>query len=138
MKQTHRQRVDAAMPLFFNLVSIDGIEVAEMAKNSVRGSSISAKTTQRMVISFICDKMGDSIYSVLDGGRVGLEEVLKEAQFLLVPTVSTRTMRRWIRHFLLFGETPEDTHQWYKSREVYGMKAIIRNGRVMKQLFFKK
>ena len=111
-----RDRVNAAL-VELNVVCGETIEAAEKAKASVKRNKYNndSISIQKVVVAFVADKMGDRIYGVMDGRRVGLEKVLDEAQLLLAPTVSTATLRKWVRHFLLFGETKAETND-YKRR----------------------
>ena len=114
MRVVYEHYITSKLHQFINTPHDDAVLLAEQAKASVRSDPVNAKSMQKMVIRFVCDSFGDGVYSLLDGRRTELEDVLKEAQLLLLPSASTRTMRRWIYHFLKFGETPEETIEWKK------------------------
>jgi len=58
------------------------------------------------------------ILDVVNGNqssRTKLRTVIKDYKRLHLPTmVSEKTIRRWLYHYLLFGETPEETARWRK------------------------
>ena len=67
-----------------------------------------------MVIQYVVDSMGCDIYLVLDSKKTKLADTLCNIKKELLPIASIQTMRRWIYHYLLYGETPEETKAWRK------------------------
>ena len=59
--------------------------------------------------------MGNGIFDILDGKHTYLQQTLLEVQKELFPTLSINTMRRWITHFVLYGESPAETRIWTKN-----------------------
>ena len=110
MRQKLRDRVNAGL-VQLNLVSEETIESIERAKASVNRNKYNTDTIalQRVVVAFVATELGDKIYDILDGKRVGLEGVLEEAQLLIAPLVHITTLRRWVRHYCCFGETKKET-----------------------------
>ena len=70
------------------------------------------KKIQKQVIQAVYDKMGNGIFDIVDGKRTCLQQTLLEVQKELFPTISIQTMRRWITHFILYGESPAETRIW--------------------------
>ena len=46
--------------------------------------------------------------------RTELQSVMKEVRYECFPSISVDTIRRWINHYLKFGETPSETKRWFK------------------------
>lgn len=73
---------------------------------------------QRKLIGHLLNLVGDLAYELGPGSgrRVGLEGYLQQTVDQLYPMLSTRHLRRWFYHFLLFGETPEETKKRERGR----------------------
>lgn len=71
------------------------------------------KTMQQMMVQYAFDHMGSDIFSVLERGKhTSLFAVLKSAKQEILPAISTSTTRRWIKHYLFFGETAQETKEY--------------------------
>ena len=80
---------------------------------------------QRLAISEvlrnICVEDLDSLLSIGENGdqrcRTGLESVIQQVKQQHFPStvVCSRTIRRWVHHYLKFGTTPIETAKWEKS-----------------------
>jgi transposase len=77
-----------------------------------KGGNVNDVRLQRSVISFIlCNMDEDEAFAAVSGGkrtRTTLNHVLFKAQAEVLPTVSTRTFRRWFNYFMVYGFTPAD------------------------------
>jgi len=72
-----------------------------------------AKTMQQMMVQYAFDHMGSDIFSVLERGKhTSLSAVLRSAKKDILPAISMSTTRRWIKHYLFFGETAQETKEY--------------------------
>jgi hypothetical protein len=76
-----------------------------------------AHCIQQAVISFIIMAMGDGITKIGGGNHPNLRKHCKEAADLYLPNKSKahQMCRRWVMHYLQYGETPVETAKWKKT-----------------------
>ena len=85
-----------------------------------------AKTMQQMMVQYAFDHMGSDIFSVMEKGKhTCLSAVLRSAKKEILPAISTSTTRRWIKHYLFFGETAQETKDY--RNKVWGTSRCKRN-----------
>ena len=85
---------------------------------------MNALRVQPEAINYIEDKMGLDIYDVINGSRTQLSGFLSMCRKDVCPTVNCRTIRRWVHHYIKFGELPEDSKQWEQSHEKTLVQAV--------------
>ena len=67
-----------------------------------------AKKIQVTCINYIRKRFGDRFPDAIDGSkrRVSLEAILEETRRKFAPSVSNRTLRRWVYHHFAHGGSP--------------------------------
>ena len=81
-------------------------ELSDVEVNYSYGLTNAVKI-QKKCVAYILRTLGTTLHDAVCGGKRGfsLESALLQAQSKLAPTVSTRTLRRWVYHYYAHGET---------------------------------
>jgi len=90
---------------------------------------IDAKTIQRKVISDIIERLTPQdrilICDKYERHRTGLEQAIRDVKKMHFPTfIHNSTMRRWLQHYLYFGETPFETRHRMKKLRLHKRATI--------------
>ena len=74
---------------------------------------------QQAVIALVCRELGSDVYkcSVGSGHRTKLEEALRKAKAEILPTATTRQLRRWFNFFLKYGLTRAEYSRTMRRRK---------------------
>ena len=73
---------------------------------------------QQPVINYVVEHLPrEEVHLDALNYKVGkLESVLRQAKEQICPTASTRTLRRWWIHFLLYGDVPAAIRKWRRNK----------------------
>jgi hypothetical protein len=81
---------------------------------------------QQAAISSVVLSMGDEMMKIGEGSRPNLRKYAKEAasELLANKEKAYKTVERWFRHYLQYGETPTETSKWKKVASVGGTRRL--------------